>query len=61
LEKELTSIAVNVLTALGGGNHGHAGIIVKPTKYLVMTGETAFGRTNTCNGRSSAQRTDCSI
>jgi hypothetical protein len=37
LEKELFSIAANVPTALGGGNHGHAGIIVKPTKYLVMT------------------------
>ncbi len=42
LEKELISIAANVPTALGGGNHGHAGIIVEPTKYLVMTGGTAF-------------------
>jgi hypothetical protein len=42
LEKELISIAANVPTALGGGNHGHAGIIVEPTKYLVMMGGTAF-------------------
>jgi hypothetical protein len=42
LEKELISIAANVPTALGGGNHGHAGIIVEPTKYLIMTGGTAF-------------------
>jgi hypothetical protein len=42
LEKELISIAAIVPTALGGGNHGHAGIIVEPTKYLVMMGGTAF-------------------
>ncbi len=42
LEKELISIAANVPTALGGGNHGHAGIIVEPTKYLVMMGGTIF-------------------
>jgi hypothetical protein len=42
LEKELISIAANVPTALGGGNHGHAGIIVELTKYLVMTGGTVF-------------------
>jgi hypothetical protein len=42
LEKELISIAANVPTALGGGNHGHAGMIVEQTKYLVMTGGTTF-------------------
>jgi hypothetical protein len=42
LEKELISIAGNVSTALGGGNHRHAGIIVEPTKYLVMMGGTIF-------------------
>jgi hypothetical protein len=42
LEKELISIAANVPTALGGGNHGHTGIIVEPTKYLVIMGGTAF-------------------
>jgi hypothetical protein len=42
LEKELISIAANIPTALGGGNHGHAGIIVEPTKYLFMRGGTAF-------------------
>jgi hypothetical protein len=42
LEKELISIAANVPTVLGKGNHGHSGIIVEPTKYLVMTGGTVF-------------------
>jgi hypothetical protein len=42
LEKEVISIAANIPTALGGGNHGHAGIIVEPTKYLFMRGGTAF-------------------
>ncbi len=27
---------------LGGENHGHAGIIVEPAKYLTMTGGTQF-------------------
>ena len=42
LEKELISIAANVPTVLGKGNHGHSGIIVEPTKYLVMMGGTVF-------------------
>jgi hypothetical protein len=42
LEKELISIVANVPTALGGGNHGNAGIIVEPTKNLIMMGGTAF-------------------
>ncbi len=36
------SIVANVPTALGEGNHGHAEIIVNPTKNLVMTGGTIF-------------------
>ncbi len=32
---------------LGGGNHGHAGIIVEPARYLLMTGGVAF--TNPAN------------
>ena len=42
LKKELIAIAASIPTTLGGGNHGHAGIIVEPAKYLVMTGGTAF-------------------
>ena len=42
LEKELIAIAATIPTTLGGGNHGHAGLIVGPTKYLTMTGGTAF-------------------
>jgi hypothetical protein len=42
LKKELIAIATTIPTTLGGGNHGHAGLIVGPTKYLTMTGGTAF-------------------
>jgi hypothetical protein len=38
LKKELVSIAASIPSGLGGGNHGHAGIIVKMTKYLAMAG-----------------------
>jgi hypothetical protein len=37
LEKQLISIAASIPSALCRGNHGHAGIIVEPTKYLTMT------------------------
>jgi hypothetical protein len=38
LEKEQVSIAASIPSGLGGGNHGHAGIIVEMTKYLAMAG-----------------------
>jgi hypothetical protein len=38
LEKEIVSIAASIPSGLGGGNHGHAGIIVKAAKYLTMAG-----------------------
>jgi hypothetical protein len=38
LKKELVSIAASIPSGLGGGNYGHAGIIVKTTKYLAMAG-----------------------
>jgi hypothetical protein len=41
LEKELIVILANIPTTHGGGNHGHAGIIIKTARYLFMTG-TAF-------------------
>jgi hypothetical protein len=37
-KKELISIAASIQSGLGGGNHGHAGIILKTTKYLAMAG-----------------------
>ena len=47
LEKELIAIAASIPTSLGGGAHGHAGLIVEATKYTTMTGGTnpdaAFG------------------
>jgi hypothetical protein len=42
LEKELIAIAATIPTTLGGGNHGHAGLIIEPAKYLTMTGGIAF-------------------
>jgi hypothetical protein len=42
LEKELIAILANIPTTLGGENHGHAGIIVEPARYLLMTGGVAF-------------------
>jgi hypothetical protein len=42
LEKELIAIAATIPSTLGGGNHGHAGLIVEPAKYLTMTGGIAF-------------------
>jgi hypothetical protein len=37
LEKELIAIAAAIPTSLGGGNHGHAGIILDNAKYQLMT------------------------
>ena len=42
LEKEIISILANIPTTLGGGNHGHVGVIMDPTEYNTMTGGTAF-------------------
>jgi hypothetical protein len=42
LEKELIAIAATIPTTLGGGTHGHSGLIVEPARYLIMTGRTAF-------------------
>jgi hypothetical protein len=42
LEKELITIAITIPTKLEGRNHGHAGLIIDLTKYLTMTGGTAF-------------------
>ena len=41
LEKELIAILANIPTTLGGGGHGHAGIVMDPARYLLTTG-TAF-------------------
>jgi hypothetical protein len=38
LEKKLIVILANIPTILGGGNYGHAGMIVKTARYLLMTG-----------------------
>jgi hypothetical protein len=42
MEKELIAIAAATPSTLGGGNHGHSGIIVENAKYAMMTGGVAF-------------------
>jgi hypothetical protein len=42
LEKQIIAILANIPMALGGGNHGHAGIIMEPAIYSLMTSRTAF-------------------
>jgi hypothetical protein len=42
LEKELIAILEALPTTLGGGNHGHAGMIMETVAYTTMTGRTAF-------------------
>jgi hypothetical protein len=37
LEKEIIAILANIPTTLGGGNHGHIGIIMEPTEYSTMS------------------------
>ena len=38
LEKELIAILANIPTTLGGGDHGHAGIVMDPARYLLIAG-----------------------
>ncbi len=42
LKKELIAIVASTPMALGGGNHGHSGLIVEPANYLTVTGGKAF-------------------
>jgi hypothetical protein len=42
LEKELNTIVASIPSSLGGGNHGHAGVIAETVKYSLMTGGTVF-------------------
>jgi hypothetical protein len=46
LEKELIAIAASIPTGLGGGNHGHAGLIVDAAKYLTMAGQAFIAPPN---------------
>ena len=38
LEREMIAILANIPTTLGGGNHGHAGILMDPARYLAIAG-----------------------
>lgn len=42
LEKELIKIAMSVSTALGGGRHGHAGLIIPDAEYVRRTNGEQF-------------------
>ncbi len=42
LEKEIIAILANIPTTLGGGNYGHIGVIMEPTKYSTMSGGINF-------------------
>ena len=41
-KKRWKAILANIPTTLGGGNHGHIGIIMNPTEYNTITGGTDF-------------------
>ena len=42
LEEEIIGIAATIPTALGGGNNGHAGIIMDPAAYSLLSGGINF-------------------
>ena len=42
LEKEIIAILANIPTTLGGGYHGHVGVIMSPTEYNTITGGIDF-------------------
>jgi hypothetical protein len=64
-EKEFIAILANIPTTLGGGNHGHTGIIIEQARYLLMTGEIFTNPANSgtypeknprkCSSRSSSK------
>ena len=36
LEEELIAVASSIPTSLGGGNNGHAGILLSPVDYVIL-------------------------
>ena len=42
LLEELIAIAATVVTALGGGNNGHAGLLLDDVEYLALAPGTPF-------------------
>ena len=42
LVKEIIAILANIPTSLGGGNHGHVGVIMDPVDYNTMTAGIDF-------------------
>ena len=66
MEKELTAIAAATPSNLGGGNHGHAGIIVEDAKYTTndwrncihkpIEPGTLSKHCSKCNSRNQSER-----
>jgi hypothetical protein len=42
LEEEIIATLANIPTSLGGGNHGHVGVIMNPMENNTMTGGIDF-------------------
>jgi hypothetical protein len=42
LEKVIIATLANIPTSLGGGNHGHVGVVMNPMEYNTMTGGINF-------------------
>ena len=55
LEKELIAILANIPTTLGGGNHGHAGILMDPARYLITAGVPFVNPANPGNYPASSR------
>ena len=46
IEKQLVKNASSYPTELGGGNHGHLGLVLSPEKHLLVTGHDFHPHTN---------------
>ena len=44
LQKKIFANAATIQTNLGGGNHGHLGLAMKPEEHTIATGGQAFHR-----------------
>jgi hypothetical protein len=48
-------ILANIPTTLGGGNHGHAGILMDPARYLLTAGVPFANPANPGNTQQMSQ------
>jgi hypothetical protein len=56
LEKELIAILANIPMTLGGGNHGHIGILMDPARDLLTTGVAFVNPVNPRNYPANVPR-----